>query len=252
MLKAIIVDDEQKSCENLKILLEDFCTNIEVSKMVNSVADALIAIQQHEPDVVFLDIQMQKETGFDLLKKVSSINFEIVFVTAYSEYAIEAFKFSAIDYLLKPIDINDLKAAVEKLGKKTSDRVISQKVDLLMQNFKSENADNYRLAIPESDGITFVSINEIVYCEGSSNYTNFYLQNGKKHIVAKTLKEYEELLNNYNFFRIHNSYLVNIKEVKKYFRGDGGYVQMSNDDKLDVSKRKKEYFLKKISNSNLL
>ena len=252
MLKAIIVDDEQKSCENLRILLEDFCTNIEVSQMVNSVSDAIIAIQQHEPDVVFLDIQMQKETGFDLLKRVSTINFEVVFVTAYSEYAIDAIKFSAIDYLLKPIDINDLKAAVEKLGKKTSDKLISQKVDILMQNFKSENAENYRLAIPELDGITFVSINEIVYCEGSSNYTNFYLKNGKKHIVAKTLKEYEELLSNYNFFRIHNSYLVNIKEVKKYFRGDGGYVQMSNDDKLDVSKRKKEHFLKKISNSNLL
>ncbi len=252
MLRSIIVDDEQKSCENLKILLEDFCTNVEVMQMVNSVTDAIAAIQKHKPDVIFLDIQMQKETGFDLLKRVSEINFEIVFVTAYAEYAIEAFKFSAIDYLLKPIDINDLKAAVEKLGKKTADKLISQKVDLLMQNFKAENPENYRLAISDADGITFVSINEIVYCEGSSNYTNFYLKNGKKFIVAKTLKEYEELLSNYNFFRIHNSHLINLKEVKKYFRGDGGYVQMSNDEKLDVSKRKKESFLKKISNNNLL
>jgi two-component system LytT family response regulator len=220
--------------------------------MVNNVSDAINAILKYKPDVIFLDIQMQKETGFDLLKKIGEINFEIVFVTAYSEFAIDAIKFSAIDYLLKPIDINDLKAAVEKLGKKTTDKLISQKVDILMQNFRSENAENYRLAISDSDGITFVNINEIIYCEGSSNYTNFYLQNGKKHIVAKTLKEYEELLSNYNFFRIHNSYLVNLKEVKKYFRGDGGYVQMSNDEKLDVSKRKKEFFLRKISNNNLL
>jgi two-component system LytT family response regulator len=252
MLRAVIVDDEQKSCENLKILLEDFCANVEVLQMANSVADAIVAIQKYKPDVIFLDIQMQKETGFDLLKKISEINFEIVFVTAYSEYAIDAFKFSAIDYLLKPIDINDLKAAVEKLGKKTADKAINQKVDILMQNFKAENAESYRLAISDADGITFVGINEIVYCEGSSNYTNFHLQNGKKFIVAKTLKEYEELLCNYNFFRIHNSYLINLKEVKKYFRGDGGYVQMSNDEKLDVSKRKKEAFLKKISNNNLL
>jgi len=252
MLRAIIVDDEQKSCENLKILLEDFCTNVEVLQMANSVADAIAAIQKHKPDVIFLDIQMQKETGFDLLKKLSEIDFEIVFVTAYSEYAIDAFKFSAIDYLLKPIDISELKAAVAKISKKTTDRLINKKVDILMQNFKAENTDNYRLAISDADGITFVNINEIIYCEGSSNYTNFYLQNGKKYIVAKTLKEYEELLSNYNFFRIHNSYLINLKEVKKYFRGDGGYVQMSNDEKLDVSKRKKESFLKKISNNNLL
>ncbi len=252
ILKAVIVDDEQKSCENLKILLEDFCKGVEVVQMVNSVADAVTAIQKHRPEVIFLDIQMQKETGFDLLKMLPSIDFEIVFVTAYSEYALNAIKFSAIDYLLKPIDIHDLKAAVEKLGKKTSEKLISQKVDILMQNFKSENAENHRLAIPDSDGITFVNVNEIVYCEGSSNYTNFYLQSGKKHVVAKTLKEYEELLLPYNFFRIHNSYLINLKEVKKYFRGEGGYVQMSNDEKLDVSKRKKESFLKKISNHNLL
>jgi two-component system, LytTR family, response regulator len=252
MLRAIIVDDEQKSCENLKILLEDFCKDVVVLQMVNTVSDGFDAIHKYKPDVIFLDIQMQKETGFDLLKKFGDINFEIVFITAYSEYAINAIKFSAIDYLLKPIDINDLKTAVEKLGKKTSEKLIGQKVDILMQNFRSENAENYRLAISDSDGITFVNINEIIYCEGSSNYTNFYLQNGKKHIVAKTLKEYEELLSSYNFFRIHNSYLINLKEVKKYFRGDGGYVQMSNDEKLDVSKRKKEYFLKKISNNNLL
>jgi two-component system LytT family response regulator len=252
MLKAIVVDDEHKSCENLKILLEDFCTNIKVVQMAHSVADAIIAIQEHQPDVVFLDIQMQKETGFDLLKKISNIDFEVIFTTAYSEYAIDAIRFSAIDYLLKPIDIGELKAAVDKLSKKSSNKLISQKVDILMQNFKSENAENYRLAISDSDGITFVNINEIIYCEGSSNYTNFYLQNGKKHIVPKTLKEYEELLSNYNFFRIHNSYLINLKEVKKYFRGDGGYVEMSNTDKLDVSKRKKEFFLKKISNDNLL
>jgi two-component system LytT family response regulator len=250
MQRAIIVDDELKSCESLKVILNEFCSNVRVVQMVHTVKDALTAIQNCEPDVVFLDIHLNSETGFDLLERIDEINFDIIFITAFPEHALKAIKYSAIDYLLKPINIDDLKAAIDKLKKAQPENNIRKKVNLLIQSL-NRNKQN-RLAVPVADGITFLSIDEIIYCEGSSNYTNFCLQNGKKYLVAKTLKEYEEMLSNHNFLRIHNSYLVNVNEIRKYFKGDGGYVLMSNDDKLDVSKRKKEYFLKKMSNVNLL
>lgn len=245
MLTCIIVDDELKSRESLKILLEDFCTGIEVKALCQNVAEAMSAIKTYKPDVVFLDIQLQRETGFDLLVKTDPINFEVIFTTAYSEYAIKAFKFSAIDYLLKPIDIEDLKRAVEKVEKRVGDSV-SARIQQLMSNLKSSTGENYKLALPTSDGLIFVKVSEILYCEASSNYTEITQADGKKHVVSRTLKEYEDLLTDYDFFRIHNSYLINLNAVKKYIRGEGGQVIMMNDKALDVSKRRKESFLARI------
>lgn len=245
MITCILVDDELKSRESLKILIEDFCDNIEVKALCQNVAEAMEAVRLYKPDVVFLDIQLQRETGFDLLTKLDNINFEVIFTTAYSEYAIKAFKFSAIDYLLKPIDIEDLKRAISKVEKRVGDS-LGQRIQQLMSNLKSSSAENYKLALPTTDGLIFVKVSDILYCEASSNYTEITLTDNKKYIVSRTLKEYEDLLTEYDFFRIHNSFLINLNAVKKYVRGEGGYVIMMNDKSLDVSKRKKESFLSRI------
>jgi two-component system, LytTR family, response regulator len=245
MIKSIIVDDEQKSRESLRILLEDFVDSVEVCALCQNVAEGVDAIQKHKPDLVFLDIQMQRETGFDLLTRIDPINFEVIFTTAHSEYAIKAFRFSAIDYLLKPIDIEELKKAVEKVEKKVNGS-ISTRLEQLVQNLKITPSQKYKLALPSSDGLVFVKVENIVYCEASSNYTTIFMDDGKKFVVSRTLKEYEDLLEDQEFFRIHNSYLINLNALKKYVRGEGGYVVMNNDISLDVSKRKKESFLSRI------
>lgn len=251
MLKAVIIDDEEKSRENLKILIEEFCSNVQVMALAKSVSEGIEAIESNKPDLIFLDIQMQKETGFDLLSTIRKIDFEIIFTTAHSEYAIDAIKFAAIDYLLKPIDINDLKQAIKRVEKKLTTTNFKEQFDILLQNFRADNSDSFKLAIPSTDGLIFISIKEIIYCEALSNYTKIHMKDGKFHLISKTLKEYESLLANYHFFRIHHAYLINTKEIKKYVRGDGGYVIMNNDVTIDVSKRKKDLFLKNIDNSFL-
>ncbi len=252
MLKALLVDDENKSRESLKILIEDFCSGVEVVAMASSVDEALEAVNATSPNIVFLDIRMNKETGFDFLNKCHKIDFQVVFTTAYSEHAIDAIKFSALDYLLKPINIDDLKAAIAKAEKKLSGDDLKDKVDFLLQNFKVDSSDNFKLVLPTSEGLIFINFKDILYCEASSNYTIFHMRDNKKYVVSKTLKEYEDLLVNYNFFRIHNSFLINLREIVKYVKGDGGYVVLSNEKALDVSKRKKEFFLTKLSTSKII
>jgi two-component system LytT family response regulator len=245
MVRGIIVDDEFKSRESLRILLEDFCEGVEVCALCQNVDEGINAIRELKPEVVFLDIQMQRESGFDLLTRIKDINFEVIFTTAHSEYAIKAFKFSAIDYLLKPIDIEELRQAIDKLNNKINDTT-SIRLQHLIQNLKIQPAESYKLALPTFEGLIFVKVSDIIYCGASSNYTEIFTQDGKKHLVSRTLKEYDELLSDQNFYRIHNSYLVNLNAVKKYVRGEGGYVIMNNDQSLDVSKRKKDGFLEKI------
>ena len=245
MIRGIVVDDELKSRESLKILLEDFCEGVEVIALCQNVDEAIEAIQRMTPDVVFLDIQLQRETGFDLLTRLKNFDFNVIFTTAYSEYAIKAFKFSAIDYLLKPIDIEELKLALAKLEKRMGS-TITQRLEQLMQNLRSESSVNFKLALPTTDGLIFVKVKNVLYCEASSNYTEITMEDNKKYIVSRTLKEYEDMLSDQDFFRVHHSTLINLNAIKKYVRGDGGYVIMSNDKSLDVSKRKKDAFLSRI------
>ncbi|HEX6891166.1 MAG TPA: LytTR family DNA-binding domain-containing protein [Chryseolinea sp.] len=245
MLNCIIVDDELKSRESLKILIEDFCEGVTVKALCQNVKEAIEAIEVHKPDVVFLDIQLQRETGFDLLSQLKNVDFEVIFTTAFSEYAIKAFKYSAIDYLLKPIDIEELKLSLTKVEKRQG-QVIGDRLQQLLQNLRAGTSDNYKLALPTADGLVFVKVSEILYCEASSNYTEIFLTDNRKYVVSRTLKEYEDMLTEQNFYRIHHSYLINLNEIKKYVRGEGGYVIMNNDKSLDVSKRKKEGFLSRI------
>jgi two-component system, LytTR family, response regulator len=245
MLKCIVVDDEFKSRESLKALIEKFCENIQVSALCENGDEAIKAIHEYKPDVVFLDIQLQRETGFDMLERLDKIGFEIIFTTAFSEFAVRAFKFSAIDYLLKPVDIQDLRMAIEKARKKILGN-ISERMTQLAQTMKGNSFKHSRLAVPSSDGLVFVSVDGILYCEASGNYTNIHMGDGRKFVVSRTLKEYEEMLEDLDFFRIHNSYLINLNLIKKYIRGEGGQVVMTNDQVLDVSKAKKKSFLDKI------
>jgi two-component system, LytTR family, response regulator len=245
MLKCIIVDDEFKSRESLKAIIEKFCENITVLQLCQNGDEAIEAINTSKPDIVFLDIQLQKETGFDILERLDKIEFELIFTTAYSEFAIKAFKFSAIDYLLKPIDINDLKAAIEKARKRVAGN-INERIAHLGQNLKGNTFKHSRLAVPTNDGLVFLNVDQILYCEATGNYTNIHMDDGRKFVVSRTLKEYENLLEEQDFFRIHNSFLINLNCLKKYIRGEGGQVVMNNDQALDVSKSRKKSFLEKI------
>jgi two-component system LytT family response regulator len=245
MIRSIIVDDELKSRESLKKILLSFCDDVDVLATCQSVAEGLVAIGQLKPDVVFLDVQMQGETGFDLLAKLPAIDFNVIFTTAHSEYAIKAIKFSAIDYLLKPIDVQEIQKALEKVRTKQNGSIL-ERMQQLLQNVKNPNTATYKLALPTSEGLTFIKVNDVLYLKASGNYTEIFMNDGQKYLVSRHLKEYDDLLTDQNFFRVHHSSLINLNYIKNYVRGDGGYVVMSDNTSLDVSRRKKEAFLEKI------
>ena len=242
-LTALIVDDEKKSREFLLMLLNDFCPEVEVVGMVSSVSDALLLIEKTQPDVVFLDIQLQSEQGFDLLRRLPKINFEVIFTTAHAEYAIEAIRFSALDYLLKPIDPLELQQAVRKSVGKKNHSLSHLQMQNLLDHFRHARVDLVKIALPTFDGLVFVGIKDIIYLEADSSYTKIVTEHTRPYTVTKVLKEYESMLTSRNFFRIHNSYIINLDKVERYIKGDGGCVVMQNGTTLDVSKRKKQAFM---------
>jgi len=244
-MKTIIIDDDVNAADNLRILLKEYCGQTETSEICHTIESGVAAIRRHKPDVVFLDINLQSETGFDLFKHFTSVDFEVIFTTAHAEYAVKAFKFSAIDFLLKPIDIDELQAAVMKVEKKIEDNV-NARLEQLFQDLNSKPSELSRLALPTLEGLTFVNVGDIIYLEADDNYTNIYLTGERKFVVSKNLRTYEELLAERNFFRIHHSYIVNTRFVQKYIRGEGGQVILTNQVTLDVSRRKKQAFLSKL------
>jgi two-component system LytT family response regulator len=243
MLKAIILEDEEDSRKLLGGFLHDYCPQVKVLAAVDTVAGGLDAIYTYQPDVVFMDIELKGETSFDLLQKLSDIHFEIVFTTAYDNYMLRAIKFSAIDYLLKPLNVNELKAAVEKVEKKRDKANYNKSLEVLLSNFKN-NYQDHKIAISSADGFVFVKVSNIIYLQSDGAYTSFFLKHDEKLITSKNIKEYEELLTDHNFFRIHKSYIINMAEMTKYIRGEGGYVVMSNKAMFGVSRRRKDEFLK--------
>lgn len=241
-LKAIIVDDEKHSRETLKNLVEEFCDGIEVLSTASTVEEAVVQISTQNPDVVFLDIELQSGTGFDVLASLSNINFEVVFTTAFEQYAIKAVKFSSLDYLLKPIDLEELQLAVEKAKKIKDQAVYNRQLETLIFNLKQQQSNLNKLCLSTSDGFEFISVDEILYCKAEGSYTTFKLKNNNNFLVSKHLKEYETLLADQQFMRVHNSFLINLKEVKKYIKSDGGYILMNNDDPISISRNKKDAF----------
>lgn len=239
-IKALIVDDELNNRENLKSLLGEYCSEVEVTGTADSVDSAFSFIKSQKPDLVFLDIKMPKKNGFALLEQVGQIDFEVIIVTAYDQYAIQAIKFCAIDYLLKPIDVGELCQAVNNVAKRVDQKQENELLKQLISHLnKSSNA--LKIGLASQNRIDFVEIARITRCEADNNYTHVFLDSGKKRTISKTLKEFEELLKDHGFIRIHQSHLVNSAHIKSLQKSDGGNLQMMDDSILPISRtRKKE------------
>lgn len=240
-IRALIIDDEKHSRETLKNLIESYCVGIEIIGLAATVNEAVKMISTLKPELVFMDIELQPGTGFDILSQLEEVDFEVIFTTAFDQYAIKAVKFSSLDYLLKPIDIEELQRAVEKAKKIKNKQDYARQLHNLIQNlhFPKES----KICLATAEGFEFVNTPEIIYCEASGSYTTFVLTEKRKLLVSKHLKEYENLLTEHHFMRVHNSYLINLREVKKYSKSDGGYITMNNNDIVSISRNKKNEFL---------
>lgn len=244
MFKAILVDDEPECLRNLAHDLRLHCTDVEIVAQCDNGKDAIKAIHLNDPDVVFLDIDMPFINGFDLLEMVHDVDFEVIFTTAYDKYAIQAFRISAVDYLLKPIDIVALKEAVEKLRILTEKRDPSKQIKFLIQQIKDlENNNVRKIALPTFDGMEFIRLEDILYCQSDGAYSYVFFLDGRKLYISKTLRYLEDALCNFHFFRVHNSYIVNLNQVRKYSKSDGGLLVLSNGEKVRVSRSKKDELL---------
>ncbi|HSV09993.1 MAG TPA: LytTR family DNA-binding domain-containing protein [Hanamia sp.] len=241
---AFIIDDELQSRNFLHKMLQQYFPEIIIAGHASNVEEGLEGIKEYEPDIVFLDIQMKGETGFDLLNKLDKIDFSLIFTTAYGQYAIKAFRFNAIDYLLKPIITDELVQAVNKVKERNPVQSASkEQVEQLYQDIKNPHKIHDNIAVPTNEGFIVIPLNEIVYCHASSNYTQFYLTDKKCILSSYTLKQYDEILTQQSFFRAHRSYLINLAHVKMYRRGEGGEIVMSNGHEIELSRTHKDEFL---------
>ncbi len=239
-IKAILIDDEERARNTLSSLLKEYCPDVQIQTTCANVPDGVIAINKYKPDVVFLDIEMPDYNGFELLSFFREIDFDIVFVTAYSEYAVKAFEISAVDYILKPIDIDQLKNSVEKLKQKKMHSQIQEQIELLKESYKDD--DIRKIALSMSNGLTFVEIADIILLEADGAYTTFYLKDGQKILVSKKLKFYEDILSSRSFFfRTHRSYFINVNYIKTYSRSENA-ILMDNDFSVTISRDRKQEF----------
>lgn len=243
MIRCILIDDESNSLEMMEWLLKTYCPQVKIEAMCNSAKKGIEAIHQHKPDLVFLDIEMPRMNGFDMLEQFDKLFFDVVFCTAYDQFAIKAFKYSALNYLLKPVDPDELKETIRRIENRRS-APSKEQIELLFQNIKQTTKPTAaRIALTTGDGMIFVPTRDILYCHAESNYTNVMLAGGKKVLVSKILKEIDEALSGPDFYRIHNSYLVNLNHITKYVRGDGGYVVMADGATVSISRSRRQEFM---------
>ncbi|GHA47831.1 DNA-binding response regulator [Salinimicrobium marinum] len=243
MKKIILVDDEHHCLQVLKRLLADY-RDLEICATASTLHEAYHAMQKFHPDLVFLDIQLEEKNAFDLLNMFKEVNFKIIFTTGYQNYAVKAFRYSAVDYLLKPIDRQQLKNALERITDPPELLNLTQQLATLKANLTSANPALHKLAVPTPEGLSLIEIDDIMKCEAHSNYTDIFMLDERKITITKPLKQVEELLKDHNFFRVHQSHLVNLKYVNRYYKGKGGYVELINGSTVNVSVRKKEDLLK--------
>ena len=244
MINVIIVDDELHCRTALETLIVKHFPELSIKAICKSPAEGIQAITGHHPDLVFSDVEMPPSTGFEMLQQLDEINFDIIFTTAYEKYAIQAIKFSAMDYLLKPIGKEDLAEAILRVKEKKLHEKSTKKIEALFNNIKGIKNTTKKIVLPTTNGIELVYLQDIVRLDSNGNYTTFHLKNNQKILVSKTIKEYEEMLEEVHFFRVHNSHIINLHYVKNYIKGEGGIVKMEDGSEIDVSRRRKEDFLK--------
>ncbi len=244
MIRSIIIDDEQHCLESLSLQLNEYCPDVQVLEQCSSGDEGWEAISKFRPELVFLDIEMPLMNGFELLERLSAISFAIIFTTSYDQYAIKAIRFSALDYLLKPIDPKELVVAINKVREQRH-LPVAEQFQQLLQHIKGNNNGFNKIAVPTAEGFELIPVENIMYCEANDNYTHFFLKNRSKIVACRILKDIETQLQDFSFFvRVHNSYLVNLNEVTRYVRGDGGHLIMSDDTAVSVSRSRKDSLLK--------
>lgn len=241
-LRTLIIDDEAPVRNLINGIIQQYCEQAEVIATADGVNSGLAAIKKHKPDLVLLDIKLNDGTAFDLLKQLEDIKFAIIFITAYEKYAVNAFRFSAVDYIMKPIHIDELINAIRKASEKTEQQVLSQKLKNFFDNMNNKPEDK-KIVLKTSESIFIVKVADIIRCEADHNYTTFFLTNEKKVLVSKTLKDYDEMLYDYFFFRTHQSHLININHIVSFEKNDGGFLRMADGSSVPVSKRKREELL---------
>lgn len=246
-IRAIIIDDEISSTETFSIELGMYCPQVEILAKCNSAAEGLSKIASLKPDLVFLDVEMPWMNGFELLQQIEKIDFEVVFVTAHDAFALKAFKVSAADYLLKPIKKEELIAAVDRVVERLARTESANNIESLLTNINFLQLNIPKISFATSDGIEFLSIPDILYCESDNNYTCIYNADGSKLLVSKALKQIESMLEDYHFLRIHQSYLINLRHIKKYQRGQGGSVILTNGKELPVARARKDIVINRLS-----
>ncbi len=247
MIKALIIDDEKHCSDNLQWQIKNYCPDIEIIGISHSGEKGLQQIQHLQPQLVFLDVEMPGMSGFEMLEALTEINFDIIFTTAFDQYAIRAIKFGALDYLIKPIDKDELREAINKFQQHTQGDSLKQLNALLSHIKKSNDLSFQKIALPTMHSYELVPLNNIIVCESSNNYTTVRLNNGQNILISKTLKQIEDLLDMSPFFRVHNSYLVNLQYAIRYIKGDGGYLVLNNDMTVPVSRSKKDELLQLIT-----
>ncbi len=242
-LKSIIVDDEQDSREILRNYTMKYTPVVQVVEECSNIQEAKKAIQKHQPDLVFLDIEMPYGNAFDLLEQLDEIDFQVIFITAFSQYAIQAFNQSAVHYILKPLDIDELIVAVQKAQERIQDEARINHTQILLENIASKKSQKQKIALPLMDGFEVVKLSDVLYCEANDNFTKFHFVNGKKALICRKLKFYEDNLKEYGFCRVHRSHLINLDYVKRYVKGKGGMVVLENEVQIQVSSTRKQAFL---------
>jgi two-component system LytT family response regulator len=240
MIKVVLIDDEKNALEMLEWQLHNYCPQVEIACICNTADKGIAAIRQHQPRLIFLDIEMPKKNGFEVLQQFPDPQFDVIFTTAYNQFALKAFRFAALDYLLKPIDADDLVAAVNRFEKKVLSNNFKQQLEILVQQFKQPGALPDKVSFSTQQAIHFVKPETILYCESDSNYTSLHFVDKTKMVISKTLKEVEEMLLHYHFLRVHNSFIINTREVSRYIKADGGAIEMSNGAQIPISRQKKD------------
>ena len=246
MIRTVLIDDETDSIRVLQKLLETYCPQVEVVGTADGVETGLEVIQATRPDLLFLDIEMTQGNAFDLLNRLQSMTFQIIFVTAFDNYAIRAFKYSAVDYLLKPVDIDELVGAVRRVTERSQQRNIVDQMQVFLENMGTYSLAQQKMAVPTVDGLIFINLREVVRLEAKSSYTQIKLENGEVVMATRTIKDYEDILPETLFCRIHNSHIINLQKIEKYHKGRGGYVVLEDGSEIEVASRRRQEFLRRL------